>query len=213
MNAEMIVCKCGNLRAEVPGCLACGAYDRVEPRQPPLGSGEFATLLLRAGRAHGPALLWMAFDHGIIDAVTVTAHVGEVWRSAEYPDRALDWDDWVALFEAAGYTEEGKPAQRPREALTLYRAAGPGHQCGHTWTHDVEIAEIFLHVGGRDLFDSQVWVANVEPWRLLAAIELEGPGEAQYVVETLRLDVSAHTMHTQAPKDREEANVKSPASQ
>lgn len=173
------------MRANVGTCLACEAYATVRTGET-LDVQGMDALILSAGRIHGPALLWEAWQEGCIGRHEVTALVADVWCMTEHPDRDLDWPCWRAMFDAAGYTKDGKRSPRPRKMRRLYRAATEEHKDGHSWTEDRAAAEEFLTRGGRDAFAPIVWVADAEPWRLLAKThrDPDDGSEAQYVVET-----------------------------
>src|SRR5688572_18056294 len=68
-----------------------------------LDADGFVALLMRAGRVYGPALLLDAWYGDKIDAMTLAAVIGDVWSSAEFPERALGRTMWLELFRAAGY--------------------------------------------------------------------------------------------------------------
>jgi hypothetical protein len=172
---------------------ASAAYDVIACAERQLTSDEFLTLVARAGRNDGPDLLWEAYISDLLDDATVAEVVGEVWCACEFPDRSLDWEgQWWELFAHAGYTVDGKRARRPRKMQRLYRAAPLEYCDGHSWTEDLETAKSFISLIGRNLFDSQLWQADVEPWRLLARTwrNRETNAEPSYVVNTLYLDIA-----------------------
>jgi hypothetical protein len=49
--------------------------------------------------------------------------VAEVWCAAEFPEAALDQEEWLSLFALAGYTVNGASADLPPSPLRLYRGA------------------------------------------------------------------------------------------
>ncbi len=67
--------------------------------------------------------------------------VPDVWSAAEYPGRALEDDEWSALFEHAGFTVNGVRAERPTEPLVLFRAAPEEHRLGWSWTDDSRVPD------------------------------------------------------------------------
>ncbi len=139
--------------------------------------------LSRVGRDHGPSLLVALVDEGLLTVEAAAKAVPSAWCGVEFPNRALDNTDWRHLFHLAGYTVDGVPSERPASPLRLFRGAVPDHRGGWSWTEDRELAEWFAdrpHNCGQ----GQVWTAVVEPWRLLARITEERPGESEYVVDT-----------------------------
>lgn len=195
---ELYVCDCGETRYVLPAdvgpfpCLACESYETVEVASE-LDGDAFDSLLSRAGRNHEPALLWLAYERGVIRDEIAARHVGPAWCAVEYPDRELPWDQWAKLFTLAGYTVDGEPQERPAHPMRLYRAAPEPDRSGHSWSESRTVAEAFLQVRGRSRFQPVVWTALVEPWRLLARLGDARPGEPQYVVETSGLTIERAT--------------------
>ncbi|MDP9395148.1 MAG: hypothetical protein M3Q27_13285 [Actinomycetota bacterium] len=151
---------------------------------------ELETALSRLGRNSGPALLVDLMAEGLLTADTAAACVPSAWCGCEWPNRTLDDDLWRRLFDLAGYTVEGVPAERPMGALRLYRGALPAHRRGWSWTDDRELAQWFggrPHNGGSGM----VWTASVTPGRLLARISREREGESEHVVDARGLRVVA----------------------
>ncbi len=187
------ICDCGERKFTVPGaprmkCLACESYAFIEEATD-IDEETFGQLLSRSGRNHGPALLYAAHTLCVINAAVIGRYVGSVWSSVEFPDRTLEWDEWREFFNIAGYRVDGIKAEPPTQPIRLYRAATPAHRYGHSWTEDIAVARTFLTVGARDIFNPTLWSAEVEPWRLLARIVDERPGESQYVVDTEDLNL------------------------
>lgn len=139
-------------------------------------------VLLRVGRNNGPSVLHMLRSVDRLSAEVAAATIGAVWSLAEYPDRYLGHDGWRALFSLAGYTVDGVPAERPIEALTLYRGSVPERRGDWSWTDNRAVAERYAGGGLRGRRAGVVWVAQVEPRRLLA--RNTGRDEDEYVVDT-----------------------------
>ncbi|WP_439681712.1 hypothetical protein [Embleya sp. MST-111070] len=123
------------------GAEAFAAVAGASTRGELLGAERFADLLLRAGRLDGPALLFDAWFGEAIDAGTLAAHVGRVWSMAEYPDATLDRPAWRALFGAAGFTADGRPAERPTSPVELRRGSVPERRADWSWTTRRAVAE------------------------------------------------------------------------
>lgn len=142
----------------------------------------------RLGRNSAPALMISLACDGLLTSEAAAYAVPMAWSVVEFPNRALDEEDWRYLFELAGYTDDGRPGTRPVESVNLYRGAVPDHRAGWSWTDDRPLAEwfaarLFNHGEGR------VWSARVEPWRLYARISDQRPGESEYVVDTSGLTI------------------------
>ncbi|WP_431959899.1 hypothetical protein [Mycobacterium sp. smrl_JER01] len=138
------------------------------------------------GRNEGPALLYDLYPQSI-DVADHPEVVTEVWCMAEFPASLLDPDDWVSLFEEVGYTEDGKPAPRPRNPVTVYRGCSPERRFGMSWTTDIERARWFAQ---RDLGQGagQLYEATIPPGCLLAYIHESHRLEAEFVVDPIALN-------------------------
>ncbi|MEV6421642.1 hypothetical protein [Streptomyces sp. NPDC051662] len=106
-----------------------------------LDCARFGELLLWAGRLDGPALLFDGWLGEAIDVGTLAAHIGRVWSMAEYPDAALGHQMWRELFAAAGFTADGKPAERPVGPVELWRGSVPERRADWSWTSRRTVAE------------------------------------------------------------------------
>ncbi|MEU5417858.1 hypothetical protein [Streptomyces sp. NPDC020667] len=106
-----------------------------------LGADRLAELLLQAGRLNGPALLFDAWFGQVIDVGTLVAQVGRVWSMAEYPDAALDREVWRRLFATAGFTVDGRPAERPARLIELWRGSVPERRADWSWSACRAVAE------------------------------------------------------------------------
>jgi hypothetical protein len=132
-----------------------------------LTTAELEKLIGRAGRIYGPEFLDEAYSEGKVTAETVTALVGPIWSSTEYPDRQLDHDTWRWLFDVAGFTIDGKPADRPAEPMRLYRGSVPERRDDWSWSKDIKVALKFA-AGVRGRPPGRLWVCTVPPSRMLA---------------------------------------------
>lgn len=144
-------------------------------------AGQLATVLGWAGRIAGPYLLWDAWDGGVADGATVAAHIGQVWSRAEFPDAALGHDRWRQLFEAAGFSRDGVPADRPAEPLELWRGAVPERRTDWSWSTDRETAGRYA-AGTFGRPPGRLYRLVAPPGALLCAYD--GRQEYEYVVNT-----------------------------
>jgi hypothetical protein len=166
--------------------LADQAYDLLL-RAGQLTTEELSRLIGLAGRVNGPDFLAEALVDGKVTNDTVTALVGEVWSSAEYPDRELDHDTWRWLFDVAGFTVEGQPAARPTEPMTLYRGSVPERRTDWSWSRDRSVAERFA-AGVRGRAPGRLWVCSAPPAHMLAINT--GRDEDEVVVDTRGLQIT-----------------------
>ncbi|MDQ1122168.1 hypothetical protein [Microbacterium trichothecenolyticum] len=144
----------------------------------------FLRAATRTGSHEGPALLFDWFYSGRLTGAELSAAVPYVWSSAKQPFRALTQLTWIELFQAAGYTEDCKPAERPQAPLTLYRASEPQYAHRLAWTGSLATAERFLEInkryGDRPRFVYMITVAATD--RVLAHIT--DRDEDEYIVDT-----------------------------
>jgi hypothetical protein len=110
-----------------------------------MSTDEFETLLVMNPRNHGPYLLWHHAIWHKIEAATVAATIGSVWSGAEWPQHYLPRKYWLELFEVAGYTEDGEPADRPAEPVRLWRGSEHRYRRRFSWTADRDRAEWFAN--------------------------------------------------------------------
>ena len=148
---------------------------------------NLAIALMRVGRNSGPHLLMALHLEGMLTSEQLARAVASAWSACEYPDGCLDYAEWEGLFDAAGYTVDGVPAERPMENLRLYRGAVPERCSGWSWTDNIEIARkyasghFYREVG-------KVYVADVPPSALRA--RNTGRSEDEYVVNTHALTIT-----------------------
>lgn len=152
-----------------------------------LTTDELDWLIGLAGRNEGPNFLATAAAENLIFDDTVTALVGGIWSSAEFPDRLLDHATWRRLFDVAGFTADGKPAPRPTEPLTLFRGSVPERRTDWSWTRDRAVAERFA-AGLRGRGKGRLWVCSVPPAHMLA-INTDRD-EDEIVVDTRGLQIT-----------------------
>ncbi|MEV4865633.1 hypothetical protein [Streptomyces ossamyceticus] len=167
------------------GTLANEAHDLLL-WAPKLDTAELSWLMGLAGRTYGPMFLADAWALGKTTAQTVADVIGDVWSSAEFPDRHLDRDIWRHLFDVARFTVDGKRAPRPTEPMTLFRGSVPERRDDWSWTRDIRVAEKFA-AGSPGRPKGQVWVCTVPPSHMLAANSYRD--EDEVVVDTRALQI------------------------
>lgn len=139
------------------------------------------------GSHNAPELLLYLHLVGRISTDLLAATIGDAWSSAHYPE-SLGRQNWFEMFEAAGYTVDGKPAALPAEPLTLYRGAPDKFKRRMSWTAGVETAQKFASGDMPGRTPGKLWTATVEPYRLLA--HLNDRQETEYVVNTVGLRIT-----------------------
>ncbi|MBT2425216.1 hypothetical protein J7F02_05830 [Streptomyces sp. ISL-112] len=152
----------------------------------PLTTSELEKLIGNEGRNSGPTLLAEAYSEARITKQTVAALIGGIWSGAEFPDRHLDQDEWRWLFDAAGFTVDGEPADRPNQPILLWRGTVPERRHDWSWTTDQTVAKKFAAgSGGRPT--GRLYVVLAPPEALLCANN--GRSEAEYVIDTRGLQI------------------------
>jgi hypothetical protein len=155
-------------------------------QQGPLSREDVEWLLSRLERTRAPWVFYELFRHGLLtdDAVTLAS---VVWSMDEYTHETVDEAQWKELFEAAGYTEDGHPAPRPREPIRLYRGSTLEHRRGGSWTTSYAIAQWYATSGTGGRPQGAVWTVVAPPERLLC--HNTGREEDEYVLDTTGLTI------------------------
>ncbi|RZT86797.1 hypothetical protein EV383_3695 [Pseudonocardia sediminis] len=137
-----------------------------------LSRTEWTTAATRVGHERVPALLVELTDADLVGDDVLPRAVADAWSGPARPTQRLDPEQWVELFAAAGYAEDGEPATRPPVPLRLHR--GPDDErTGMWWTEDGERAA------------AETTLAP--PEAMLARITAPD-GRTGYVVDPSRLD-------------------------
>lgn len=146
---------------------------------------DFEQRLSRVGRVDGPAFLFDAWYGEHIDRDTLAATIGDVWSSAEYPNQCLDPESWRELFQVAGFTVDGEPAERPAGPVELWRGTVPERRTDWSWSTDRAVAEKFA-AGIRGRKPGRLYRLVCPPEALLAANN--DRSEAEFVVDTAMVE-------------------------
>ncbi len=167
-----------------------GLVEWLVDRADELTREELLTAYGRVGRDGNPAMLVDLRAEGLIPADVLPVAVSEAWERAEFPEAALDPDEWTELFRECGYVVNGERSDPPAGPLTLYRGATEERRGGMAWTDDVGTARWFAERFGRfagvgEFVQCRVWVATFQPVDLLARIHApgDGRGEHEYVID------------------------------
>lgn len=142
---------------------------------------EFRQIVMRWGRVNGPAILIDHYAGGHLTDDDLARCIGDIWSMAEYPETAIDADEWRDMFETAGYTVDGHPATPPAR-IRLYRGAAEDRRDGMAWTSDRAVAERFATGSLNGRTAGRLYTAEVEGWRLYC--HHNGRDEAEYVIDT-----------------------------
>jgi hypothetical protein len=142
----------------------------------------------RVGRNQAVELLVALWERELLTREAATANVASVWSDAEFPDSYAAHSIWRELFLLAGYTVDGRSAERPTVTLTLWRGSVSGRRADWSWTDDRSVAETYADGAHYQRPKGTVWRASVEPWRLLA--QNTDRQEREYVVDTFGLTIT-----------------------
>lgn len=170
--------------------------DRSQVVSGALGTGpnrhDVERVVYRLGRVSGPYILRALHAAGALTADAATL-AGPIWGMAEYPEGSGDMTrvSWLRVFALAGYTVDGVRAERPANAVRLYRGAPFSRRLRMAWTDDLATAERFARGKLRGREEGKVRTADVAPERLLAHMHEDGRGESEYVISTPGLRVVA----------------------
>lgn len=150
---------------------------------------DLHTAFARVGRVEAVGLLVDLFNEGVFlfNSTALAAVVGDVWSMSEFPDTHLEHDAWRAMFDAAGYTEDGVITDRPSESVRLWRGSVAERRDDWSWTDNRDVAARYASGDWYRRPTGTVWTALVEPSRLLA--RNTGRGEHEYVVDARGLAI------------------------
>lgn len=145
-------------------------------------------------RNEAPGLLFdLVYIDKSLDVARVPGALADAWSAPEYPERALGGGTWIAMFEKAGYTHDGQPADRPSEPVRLFRGCTSevifnednyleiDPRFGMSWTSDVDTARRFA-AGIRGRARGNVYAAVVQPEHLLAYLGPQHRDESEFIV-------------------------------
>lgn len=136
------------------------------------------------GRNDLPELLYDLWMSGSLNVAEHPSVVTRAWSAHDWPTRALEADVWIQLFDEAGYTHDGLPADRPSQPVTVYRGCSPEARFGMSWTTDLDLARRFAS-GQLWAYPipGDVYVFTAAPVSLLAFIHESDRKESEYVIE------------------------------
>lgn len=142
-----------------------------------------STLMMREGRDAAADILATAWAQELIGARALQSNIGWAWSGPEYPLQALGEDQWRELFQAAGYTYNGRRRARRKRSTRLYRGATPSGARGWSWTTNLETAKSFAFGRMRGRPIGCVWTLMAPPEAVLAVISDQRDQEAEFVCD------------------------------
>ncbi|MEU8620617.1 hypothetical protein [Streptomyces sp. NPDC048623] len=129
----------------------------------------------------------------MIDTGTLITQAGRVRSMAEYPDTALDRAVWRTLFKAAGFTVDGRPAERPAHTVELWRGSVSERKADRSSSvsRAVAVAEAYATgtgTGARRPTTGRLYRVLAPPRAPLA--RNNGRAEDEYVLDTETLPIT-----------------------
>ncbi len=148
-----------------------------------LNSGEtrWEALQDMMGDKEKPTLLHYVWQR--LPADQLIEAVGDAWTHCDTPEGHFPRREWLPIFRAAGYHEDGATAVPP-DRITLWR--GGIRRTGMAWTADRERAEWFQHRWDA-IQPGKLWTVTVGPERLLARYHEGHRREDEYVLDSTGL--------------------------
>lgn len=137
------------------------------------------------GRNELPTALWAAWDAWELsgDRPRLRRLLTEAWTGAEYPTREIDEDDWLDMFDEAGFVTDCRRLRRPRITHVLWRGCQPGFEFGMSWSDSREKAQWFADRHA-DVFKRQGIVVELEvPAAAVLARFRHGREEREWVLD------------------------------
>jgi hypothetical protein len=132
-----------------------------------------------------PQVLWDVWQSGRLNRAELALYLSKTWGHAG-ADRhtALTHDQWRELFDATGYTDNGRLAAPPPGSLTLYRGSPAKHCANWSWTERLDVAE-----GYARQHHGQVWTLTAPTAALLAHRYTPLLDLDEYIVDTHGLEI------------------------
>ena len=107
--------------------------------------------------------------------------IAAAWTLSDPTEECLRPDEWLKMFRAVGYIEDGYRDRPPPAQITLWR--GGVRKTGMSWTADRSVAVRFQHRFAPHKPPGKLWTVTVGANRLLAHFDVLRPGEDEYVVD------------------------------
>jgi hypothetical protein len=149
---------------------------------------ELSLSCSRVDRNEAPQLIFFLDWNHLLTDEALTANIADVWSSSDGPELRFDQDLWRDYFQRAGATPStgGRPTvRRGRSPCIAARHRNSGPTGRGPITRELAANEASGEWDRRPV--EKIWVATVDPWRLLAGFRY--PDEHDYVVDTDGLDI------------------------
>jgi hypothetical protein len=128
-------------------CCAAGniAWTKLEDARQ---ADELLTAIPYCCRNGAPGRLLFAMSHSLLRPEYLAQELEDAWSAAEVPEMELPQSLWTLLFEMAGYSENGRPCERPEGKFVAYRGSLWRYRRRMSWTIDKKQAEWFAWRNG-----------------------------------------------------------------
>jgi len=131
------------------------------------------------------------WEAGTLTGEALNRLIAEHWDAFESPGRFMPADEWLGLFDDAGFVTDTAGVTRPEAPLTVYRGAHKGGELGLSWTTDRNaaawFARRFLMLADK-LGAAFLLSARVPPWAVLGIFN--GRNKAEVVIDASCLEPS-----------------------
>lgn len=138
------------------------------------GETDWQTLTDKVGRDYLPSIFGEVahtlFGDRFIEALL------QSWTGPDAPEACLPQEEWIESFRQAGFTRDGKPADRPTDPVVLVR--GGVYPDRMSWTTTPSVALSFAERSG-----GRLWATEAPPEAILAIINHVREGEDEYVLD------------------------------
>ncbi|MFE9065035.1 hypothetical protein [Streptomyces violaceusniger] len=148
-----------------------------------VGTERLTWYLGRARPENRPAMLWEAWRSGKLLPRVLPEVLGGTWSIGKQGTVPLD--QWRAMFDEAGYTQDTRPHPRPAKPIELWRAADDEHRDGWFWTSYIQYAQMVAEV--RE--EARLWRTVAPPEAILCRnVGITG-GWDEFAVDTRELTI------------------------
>lgn len=128
---------------------------------------------------------------------TLARLIFPTWKWAGNPEKYVKRSQWRALYRRAGFTVDGKPADRPTGGpLVMYRAADHENRFNFSWTSNQWLAVMYAGMR-RAQYDRYGTPKDIRIWRMAVPVEnllAHGNAGGEWVVDTSQLGNLGHSL-------------------
>jgi hypothetical protein len=135
-----------------------------------------------AGNHELADLVFNSFWSGTLLPSDLPEAVADAWTMESAPEGRLHTDEWLELFDAAGFVSDTPSTFAPTEPLRLYRGSSPARVTRMSWTSSPDVASAFAARHTAAGFAATVFQATVPPENVLGFFNSRS--ESEFVINT-----------------------------